>query len=87
LRGKGILTINWRASKCGNMNCTQIIMTTLNISGTPRLNGSANRVKRPYGMIGLFLTPLMRRWNFSMIGAESSWVIMLEQRMNHFFRN
>jgi len=41
-----------RASKCGKMNCTQITMTILNILETLRLKGFANRVKRPYDMIG-----------------------------------
>ena len=34
------------------MNCTQIIMTILNILETLRLKGYVFRVKRPYDMIG-----------------------------------
>ena len=33
-------------------------------------------VEKPYYMIGLFLTPSMKPWNFSMIVVVGSWAIM-----------
>jgi len=61
------------------MHPTQIIRTTLNISGILRLNESANRVRRPPGTIALVLIASMKPWSFSMISAVSSWAITPEK--------
>ena len=46
--------------------------SNLTISEVFILNEFVNRVKRLSGMTGLFLTPSMKPWSFSMIGAVSS---------------